>query len=82
MIDLKLDLTGLPDPIVEDICRLVQSLRESLLQQVPAASGGERLPLRGRFADQNLSIPKEEIDEAQRETWTGFPRDFREPERS
>ena len=39
----------------------------------------ERPPLRGRFADLKLSIPKEDIDEAQREAWANFPRDFPEP---
>jgi hypothetical protein len=76
---LKVDLTGLPEPVVQGIHRLVQTLRESLLPQESAPSRGERLPLRGRFVDQNLSIPKEDIDEAQREAWSGFPREFPEP---
>jgi hypothetical protein len=75
--NLNIDLTGLPDPVVQDIRRLVKTLRESLSSQKsePHVECG---PLRGRFANQTLSIPKEDIDEAQRAAWSGFPRDFPE----
>lgn len=34
-----------------------------------------RQPLRGIFADLGVSISAEEIDEARREAWSGFPRE-------
>ena len=64
------DLSGLPEPVVQSIIRLVDSIRERL----PTAVQAERPPLRGRFADLKLSIPKEDIDEARREAWANFPR--------
>jgi hypothetical protein len=73
------DLTGLPEPIVQDIYRLVHSLRLSLSPEISPRA--EKLPLRGRFSNQNLSIPKEHINEAQREAWSNFPRDFPEPDK-
>ena len=73
------DVTGLPEPVIDDLRRLVKTLRKKLPTQESVASGQERLPLRGRFADLKLSIPKEDIDEAQREAWKGFPREFPEP---
>ena len=75
------DLTGLPEPVVQDIQRLVQTLRENLSGSQSALTPG-RPPLRGRFADLKLSVPREDIDEAQRETWAGFPREFPEPGKS
>jgi hypothetical protein len=33
----------------------------------------------GRFAHLGWSFPKEEIDEAQREMWANFPREFPDP---
>jgi hypothetical protein len=71
---MNVDLSGLPEPVVQGIRLFVQTLRESLQQQESTSLPGKRLPLRGRFANLNLSIPKEDIDDAQRETWSGFPR--------
>ncbi|MDB5309840.1 MAG: hypothetical protein JWO38_4042 [Gemmataceae bacterium] len=73
------DLTGLPEPVVQDIRRLVQTLREKLSGQQPSPAVAARPPLMGRFADLKLSIPREHIDEAQAEAWAGLPRDFPEP---
>jgi hypothetical protein len=75
-----LDLFGLPEPVIKSIKQLVESPREGIAN--PGHSAGatsQPLPLRGRFADLKLSIPKEDIDEAQRETWHDFPRAFPEP---
>ena len=74
----SVDLSGLPEPVAQSIIRLVDSIRERLpprgkLEALPA-----RPPLRGRLADLKLSIPKEDIDEARREAWANFPRDFPE----
>jgi hypothetical protein len=46
--------------------------------EAEAKLADERLPLRGRFADQNHSIPKQHIDEAQQDAWSGFPRELPE----
>jgi hypothetical protein len=68
----QIDLTGLPEPIVQGIRSFVQTLRESLSPSASTLAKPERPPLRGRFRDQNVSIPKEDIDTAQREAWSGF----------
>jgi hypothetical protein len=73
------DLTGLPEPVVEDIKRLVQTLREKMPAPAGPTPATGRRPLMGRFADLNLSIPREHIDEAQREAWANFPRDLPDP---
>ena len=36
----------------------------------------KRKSLLGRFADLGVSISKEEIDQARRESWSNFPRDI------
>jgi len=71
-----IDLSGLPESVVQSIKRLVDSIRERLPAEGRAATMRERPPLRGRFADLKLSIPREDIDEARREAWANFPRDF------
>ena len=65
-------------PVVQSIQQLVDSLREEMPVEAPKPSLQRRLPLRGRFAFLNLSIPKEDIDAAQREAWAAFPREFPE----
>ena len=72
-----IDLAGLPAPVVQDLQRLVETLRGRL--SVPNDVPQERRPLlRGRFERPGLGIPKEMIDEAQRELWANFPRDLPE----
>lgn len=71
-----IDLTGLPEPVVREVQRIVQEARQ---KQAEAAATGERPPLMGRFAHLGWSFPKEEIDEAQREMWANFPREFPDP---
>jgi hypothetical protein len=73
------DLSGLPESVVQSIKRLVDSIRERLPAQGQTKAVPERPPLRGRFADLKLSIPQEDIDEARREAWAKFPRDLPEP---
>jgi hypothetical protein len=71
-----LDLSGLPEPVVQSIKQLVESLRAGIANRGLSGPADQPLPLRGRFADLDLSIPKEEIDEALREAWQDFPRAF------
>jgi hypothetical protein len=71
-----IDLTGLPEPVVQGIRQIVETFRETLTSREKPVPVAERLPLRGRFAEANVSIPKEVIDEARREAWANFPRDF------
>ena len=71
-----IDLTGLPEQVAQSIKLLVDSIRERLPSGEPTP---QRLPLRGRFADLRLSIPAAHIEEARREAWANFPRDFPEP---
>ena len=71
-----LDLTGLPEPVVKRIKQLVESLREGVPSHAPSGAADQPPTLRGRFASLNLTVPKEDLDEAQREAWQDFPRDF------
>ena len=75
-----IDVSGLPEPVVQSIKQLVDSLREEMPRE--PKSTPQRPPLRGRFADLKLSIPKEDIDAARREAWAKFPREFPEPGQS
>ncbi len=76
------DLTGLPESVVKSIKQLVESLRGGMAREDHSREAPQRPPLRGRFADLKLSIPDEVIDEARRETWENFPREFPEPDHS
>ncbi len=73
------DLTGLPDPVVKQVLQIIHEARQKQAQgaapSVPEAVGA-RAPLLGRFAHLGLSFPKEDLDEAQRDAWSTFPRDF------
>lgn len=75
------NLSGLPEPVVEQVLRLVHDAREKLAEEAGGPTANARPPLRGRFEHLGYSIPKEVIDEAQREAWAGLPRDFPEPPR-
>jgi hypothetical protein len=68
-----IDVTGLPEPVIRSIQQLVETLRED---PKPTPEPPKRPPLIGRFAHLGYSFPKEMIDEAQRECWANFPRDF------
>jgi hypothetical protein len=74
----SIDVTGLPEPVVQSIKQLVKSLREEIVSE-PPPSPAKGPPFRGRFAHLNLSIPNEDIDAAQREAWSGFPRELGKP---
>jgi hypothetical protein len=74
-----IDLSGLPGPVVKSIKLLIESLRGGLAGQGHSGATYNPTPLRGRFANLKLAIPKEVIDETQREAWRSFPREFPEP---
>jgi len=76
MTPTTIDLAGLPEPVVRGIKQLVESLREATLGETPPP----RPSLVGRFAVPGVSVPKEIIDEAQREMWANFPREFPDPD--
>ena len=73
----SVDLTGLPEPVVQQVKKLVQEARQKqALEPLPA----ERPPLMGRFEHLGLKMPSlEEFEEARREMWANFPRDFPVP---
>jgi hypothetical protein len=71
-----LDVSGLPEPVVQSIMQLVKSLRAGIANRGPSGPPGQPPPLWGRFAHLDLSIPKENIDEAQSDAWQDFPRAF------
>ena len=73
----SIDVTGVPEPLVEDIRRLIRTIRERL--PTPSSGVPTRPALRGRFADLTITVPKEHIDEAQTEAWTNFPREIPKP---
>ena len=77
-----IDLTGLPEPVIQGIRQIVDTFRESMTRHETSAPVVERLPLRGRFAEPNVAIPKEVIDEARREAWANFPREFPDTNKS
>lgn len=77
MTPTTIDLAGLPEPVVRSIRQLVESLREAARGEAPPP----RPPLAGRFEHLGYSFPKEEIDEAQREMWANFPREFPDPDK-
>ena len=72
-----IDLTGIPEPVVQSIRQLVESIRNGTgpAKHEDPVPKPERKPLMGRFAHLGLSIPKEHIDEAQREVWGSFQPD-------
>lgn len=72
-----IDLTGLPEPVVQQVKQLVREARQKQAQEpAPAGSTVQRPPLMGRFEHLGISISKEELDEAQREAWANFPKSY------
>jgi hypothetical protein len=71
-----LDVSGLPDPVVRSLKQLVDSLRATPTTGT-SQSTRPRLPVVGRYAHLGASIPKEDMDKAQREAWSSFPREVR-----
>ncbi len=68
------DLTELPAPVIESIKQLVTSIRNG--SESSAEKKADQASLRGRFSQVGASFTKEDFDEAQREMWANFPRDF------
>jgi len=72
------DLTGLPAPVAESIKQLVATLRTTPAATPPAAPRS----VIGLFADQGVQTPSlEEFQDARREAWANFPREFPDPGR-
>ena len=70
------DLTGLPEAVVRQVTHLVEEARQK--QSRAATPVGEPPPLLGRFARLGIRLPKDELDQDQREAWAGFPGDVTE----
>ena len=73
------DLTGLPESVVQQVMQLVQQARQKQAEEA-AGTTGKRKPLIGRLAHLGLKTPSlEEFEEARREMWANFPREFPDP---
>ena len=74
------DLAGLPESVVRQVRHLVEEARQKQARTPPPSGdeAGERLPLLGRFAHLGISLTKDDLDQARREAWAGFPRDLAE----
>jgi len=78
-----LDVSGLPDAVVADLRRLVETLRHTLaLLPNGPPPGLPQKPLRGMFAEVGKSLPPELIDELRRECWTMSPKPSADPDPS
>jgi len=73
------DVTGLPESVIRSLRVIVEEFREQHAKAGTTLPPEERQPLMGRFADAKVAINKEVIDEARREAWSGFPREFPDP---
>ena len=72
------DLTGLPEPVVQKVTELVEAARQKQAEEAAAAGG--RQSVIGMFEHLGIKTPTlEEFEEARRETWANFPRDFPDP---
>jgi hypothetical protein len=72
-----IDVTGLPEPVIRDIRRLVDTLRSRLVGPQPTGEEGQRKLLRGCLAGRGLTIPTlQDIDDVRREMGSNFPRDL------
>ena len=70
---ITIDVTGLPEAVIQDIRRLVDTLRGRLAGSPPAG----RKPLLGCLEGQGLTVPTlEDIAEVRREMWGDFSRDL------
>lgn len=75
-----LDLSGLPEPVVEQVTRVVREARAKQAGDATPAADGARPPLLGRLAHLGLKTPTlQEFEEARREMWAAFPRDLPDP---
>lgn len=57
-----IDLTGLPEPVVERVLQFAREAREKQAKEAAGATAGTRPPLRRRFEHLGYSIPKDVID--------------------
>ena len=67
------------ESILERVRALPPAKREDVLKYISSLDvGGERKPFRspkGILADLNFTLTEEDLTEARREMWGGFPRD-------
>lgn len=70
--------------ILENLRRLSPEERKKVAEYVESLAAakprGPRKNPMGMFAHHGIDIPAEVIDEARREAWANFPREFPEPE--
>ena len=77
---LTVDLTGLPEPVVQSIQQLVALWRTHMPNRDQSAPATKQNNLFGCLADKNLTIPTEaDLDELRHEMWANFPRDVPDP---
>lgn len=69
-LDAVLKLTEQLSPL--DKIRLIERIAPQIERDLQSAESGLRPSLRGIW--KGLNISSEEIDEARREVWSGFPR--------
>jgi len=73
-----IDLAGLPEQTVQQVLDLVREARAKLAME----NRSQRPSVIGRFVHLGYSFPKEMIDEARKEAWKNFPRDFPDPKQT
>ena len=74
------DLTGLPEPVAHGICVLVEALRQEHDGNTASDPISERKPIIGMFAHLGIkTLSLAEFQEARREMWANFPREFPDP---
>jgi hypothetical protein len=73
------DLTGLPEPVVQDIRKLVQTLREKLSGEGRVSPVEGRTPLRNGLTDPNSPGPREDNGTAQQEPYGSLPKFISRP---
>ena len=76
------DLTGLPESVVQQVMQLVQQARQKQAEEaenLPKPGDGQP-GIIGMFAHLGIKTPTlEEFEEARREMWANFPREFPDP---
>jgi hypothetical protein len=74
------DLSGLPDPVVESIKQLVESVRAAQ-SRADRSEATAVQSIIGLFADQGIPTPSlEEFQQARHEMGADFPREFPDPD--
>lgn len=74
-VPILLDLSGLPAPVAQRICQLVESLKMNGTIESPIVQS-ERKSLAGVYDHLGISISHDEFKVLQREAWSTFPREL------